>query len=212
MFCLVHHQYTLHFRPVGVDQGDVRLVHHGVNCVYQLNSSTFLYRITVTYVVFINGRIFVRCLGRSKITTFDVTYCFFPVVFVMCGTVTRSTRPVVDCGCNLGRDRHIRHACLLTLGATVNYNMYFTLIAVFYDPRVINVFVSHDCPTCTVTMGKLPLCTANFIFFTIGVMSVNCFRDIRHTGCTAIVALLHNFVLLATYFFKLPLLLKSQKV
>ncbi len=65
-----------------------------------LNLSNFLNRMTVSLVLILNGCIFNDLLNRDNITTCDVTYCYDPLFFVVGGTVTRSTRPVVDCSCN----------------------------------------------------------------------------------------------------------------
>lgn len=166
----------------------------------------------MTYVVFTNGCIFVRCLNRSKITTFDVTYCFFPVVFVMCGTVKRSTRPVLDCGFKTNSAVQMHSTFHLTLKATIAYKLIFFTLATLFGRRVITVFVSHSCPTCSVTITKLPLFTSNFVFFTMGVISVNCFRDMRQTHPTVVIAILHKFIFVMLYLLNLPLLLGIPKV
>lgn len=145
-------------------------------------------------------------------TTFDVIYCFFPVVFVICGTVTRSTRPVVDCGFKTNDDGQMRRAFHLSVGATLFYNVYFFVMAILYGHGVISLFVSHDCNTCSVTMTKVPCFTVKCVFFTFGVINVNCCRDVRQTRETAVVALLHNIMFVLVNFLTLPRFFKMPNV
>lgn len=144
--------------------------------------------------------------------TFNVTYCCVPFIFVMNGTVTRSTRPVVDCGFKLNCGREIVATRHVTLLATIIYNIITAITFAICPCLLINLFVDLSDRTTGVTVRNFPCFTDNFIFFVIGVTIMNCFRDIREVGPTAVFTLLHNFIFLVPDFVLLPGFLNISKV
>lgn len=177
-----------------------------------MKSSTLLNRLAVTVLLFVNGRMFVHRLKSSKMNTFKMDYCCLPFIFVVNGTVTRSTRPVVDCGFNAKDAREIHSTLHISIFTTLIYKIVSATTFVLFPRLLIKLFLHVSGATTHVTVRKFPCCNAKFVFFVLGLSVVKCCRDVRRMGPTVAFTILHKLIFLIPYFVTLPTVVKMGKV